>query len=346
MNHFNLLNTKVCDSMATNKHALIRYKLLDKCFSNKWKKYFIDDLIEYCTGELTTYVGSETKVSRRQLLDDITFMRSEAGYQAPIVSMKDGKRVFYRYDSTDFSILKQPLNTSEQEQIQQALETLGRIKGIPQLEWLNSVQAKLSSGLKLDQQQKPVISFEENEFLKGLEYLETLYQFIIHKRVLAIKYQGFRQLEPVVYIIHPYYLKQYNNRWFLFGLNEDKGQVQNLALDRIQEIEQLDLLSFKNPAIDFDDYFYDIVGVTNSAERKIEQIILKFSAGRLPYILSKPIHGSQRYKDGIIYLNLKINKELESLILSFGSDVEVLEPITLRDSVKFLVESMHRFYED
>lgn len=330
--------------MATNKHALIRYKLLDKCFSNKWKKYFIDDLIASCTAELTTYVGSETKVSRRQLLDDITFMRSEAGYQAPIVSMKDGKRVFYRYDSTDFSILKQPLNASEQEQIQQALETLGRIKGIPQLEWLNSVQAKLSSGLKLDQQQKPVISFEENEFLKGLEYLEPLYQFIIHKRVLAIKYQGFRQLEPVVYTIHPYYLKQYNNRWFLFGLNDDNGQIQNLALDRIQEIGQLDSLPHKNSAIDFDDYFYDIVGVTNSAEREIEQVILKFSTGRLPYILSKPIHGSQRYKDGVIYLNLKINKELESLVLSFGRDVEVIEPVSLRSNIKVIIDEIQQNY--
>ncbi|UQA76714.1 WYL domain-containing protein [Sphingobacterium siyangense] len=330
--------------MATNKHALIRYKLLDKCFSNKWKRYFIDDLIAYCTEELTTYVGSETKVSRRQLLDDITFMRSEAGYQAPIVSMKEGKRVFYRYDSTDFSILKQPLNASEQEQIQQALETLGRIKGIPQLEWLNSVQAKLSSGLKLDQQQKPVISFEENEFLKGLEHLEPLYQFIIHKRILDIKYQGFRQLEPVVYTIHPYYLKQYNNRWFLFGLNEGSGQIQNLALDRIQEIAQLDSLPYKNSAMDFDDYFYDIVGVTNSAEREIEQVILKFSMGRLPYILSKPIHGSQRYKDGVIYLNLRINKELESLVLSFGSDVEVLEPSTFRQTIKEIFANIGQIY--
>ncbi len=330
--------------MATNKHALMRYKFLDKCFSNKWKKYFIEDLIEYCTVELTAYVGSATKVSRRQLLDDITFMRSEAGYKAPILSMKEGKRVYYCYESADFSILKQPLNGSEQEQIQQVLETLGRIKGVPQLEWLNSVQAKLSSGLKLDQQQKPVISFEENEFLKGLEYLEPLYQFIIHKRVLAITYQGFRQFEPVVYIIHPYYLKQYNNRWFLFGFNEDTGHMQNLALDRIQEIEQLNSLPYKESFIDFDDYFYDIIGVTNSVDQKIERVVLKFNVNRIPYVLSKPIHGSQRYKNGLIYLELKINRELESCILSFGNDIEVIEPIYLRNQIDTIVKEIYQTY--
>ncbi|WP_426790701.1 helix-turn-helix transcriptional regulator [Sphingobacterium sp. WOUb80] len=330
--------------MATNKHALIRYKLLDKCFSNKWKKYFIDDLIEYCTAELTAYVGAKTKVSRRQLLDDITFMRSEGGYHAPILSVREGKRVYYCYDPPEFSILKQPLNASEQEQIKQVLETLGRISGVPQLEWLNAVQTKLSSGLKLDRQQRPVISFEENEFLRGLEYLEPLYQHIIHRQMLAITYKGFKQTDPTVYRIHPYYLKQYNNRWFLFGLNEDNGQIQNLALDRILAIRPLELLSYKNSDVDFDDYFYDILGVTNAIDREAEQVILKFTEDRLPYVLSKPIHGSQRYKDGFIYLNLKINRELESLVLSFGRDVEVIEPASFRDSIEQIVGELFQCY--
>ncbi|MCW2258611.1 MULTISPECIES: helix-turn-helix transcriptional regulator [Sphingobacterium] len=330
--------------MATNKHALIRYKLLDKCFSNKWKKYFIADLIAYCTSELSAYVGSETKVSRRQLLDDITFMRSEAGYQAPIVSMKEGKRVYYRYGSVDFSILKQPLNPAEQEQIQQTLETLGRIKGMPQLEWLNTVQAKLSSGLKLDQQKRSVISFEDNEFLKGLEYLEPLYQNIIHSQVISINYQGFKQAEPMDYIIHPYFLKQYNNRWFLFGCNEENGQIQNLALDRIRDVQPLETITYRNSQIDFDDYFYDIVGVTNLVDQLTVEVVLKFKPNRLPYVLSKPIHGSQRYKNGLIYLDLKLNRELESIVLSFGNDVEVIAPVTFRDSIEEIVRELFQRY--
>lgn len=330
--------------MATNKHALIRYKSLDKCFSNKWKKFFIDDLIAFCSDELSEYIGVETNVSRRQLLDDITFMRSEAGYSAPIASVKEGRRVYYRYDPIDFSILKQPLNAAEQEQVRMALDTLSRVKGMPQLEWLNSVQAKLSSGLKLDNQEVSIISFEENEFLKGLEYLESLYQFIIHKRVIQVSYQGYRQEEAEVYVIHPYYLKQYNNRWFLFGWNEQLEKLQNMALDRVISLEEISQISYKACEIDFEEYFEDIVGVTHPENASVEKVELKFSAGRLPYIVSKPLHGSQRVKDGIVYLDVKVNRELISLLLSYGADLEILAPLSLRDIIELEVKKMQSIY--
>ena len=99
--------------MAQNKNAQIRYKALDKCFSNQFKRFYINDLIEYCSDVLTEHYATETTVSRRQIFDDIDFMKSEAGYDAPIESVKDGKKVFYRYWDPDFSILKKPLSSQE-----------------------------------------------------------------------------------------------------------------------------------------------------------------------------------------------------------------------------------------
>lgn len=116
--------------MATNKNAAIRYKALDKCFSNPYKKFFIDDLIEYCSETLTEHYGEVTSVSRRQIFDDINFMKSEAGYEAPIESYKEGRKVFYRYENTNFSILSKPLNNLEINNLTEALETLGRMKNV------------------------------------------------------------------------------------------------------------------------------------------------------------------------------------------------------------------------
>lgn len=330
--------------MATNKHALIRYKILDKCFSNKWRSFFIEDLIEYCSKELSDYIGSGTKISRRQLLDDITFMRSETGYQAPIVSYKDGRRVFYRYNPIEFSILKQPLNESEQEQIRLALETLGRVKGIPQLEWLNTVQAKLTSGLALDSQISPIISFEENEFLKGLEYLEPIYQYIVHKCILEISYKSYRQEEITEQIIHPYYLKQYNNRWFLFGMNRDTSILQNLALDRIKHIEVATTSTFVESNVDFDEYFEDIIGVSNNPLEEVKSIKIKLSTDIIPYINSKPIHGSQKLQGDLLYLEVKLNYELEAVILSYGEKMQVLEPQELVEKMRTRIQKSFSFY--
>lgn len=68
------------NSMATNKHATIRYHALDRCFSNWGRRYYIEDLIEACNAALNEFSGVEDGVKRRQIFDDITFMESEQGW--------------------------------------------------------------------------------------------------------------------------------------------------------------------------------------------------------------------------------------------------------------------------
>lgn len=75
--------------MGVNKNAQIRYKALDSCFSNTYKRFYINDLIEHCSQVLSNHYAKETTVSRRQIIDDIDFMKSEAGFDALNESQKD-----------------------------------------------------------------------------------------------------------------------------------------------------------------------------------------------------------------------------------------------------------------
>lgn len=329
--------------MPVNKNALIRYKLLDKCFSNKWKRYYINDLIKHCSDALSEYYGKDFEVSRRQILNDIDFMRCEIGYSAPIQSLKDGRKVYYRYNPINFTISNQPLNPDEEQQIKLAIETLGRIKGIPQLAWINAVQTKLSAGFNLDESPTPVISFQENEFLKGLSFLEPLYQFIVHRQVILVTYKGYKQEVFEEHEIHPYYLKQYNNRWFLYGWNAAVQRIQNLALDRFLEINQYNKAYVEN-TIDFEEYFEDIIGVTNFSNRVVQDVIIRLAEAIIPYVNSKPLHGSQKIKENVLILQLKLNYELESLILSFGENMEVLAPKELKEKIQERIKSMGNSY--
>lgn len=86
--------------MAQNKNAQIRYKALDQCFSNLYKPFYIEDLIKFCSKVLTEHYMQETTVSRRQIFDDIAFMRSSAGFAAPVESFKEGRKVYYRYSDS------------------------------------------------------------------------------------------------------------------------------------------------------------------------------------------------------------------------------------------------------
>lgn len=330
--------------MAQNKNAQIRYKALDKCFANRYKKFYISDLIDYCSQILSDHYAQETTVSRRQIFDDMDFMKSEAGYDAPIESLKDSRKVYYRYSDPEFTILKTPLNPAEMDSLQEALETLSRMNNIPGFEWVNSLQTKLQSGLNQEKQNQQIISFEDNEFLKGLEFLNPLYQFIVNKQCLAITYKGFSAEKENIFMVSPYYLKQYNNRWFLFVHNHQVEKIQNLALDRIIKLDSCNEV-YEECSMNFTEYFEDIVGVSNDLTKDVVEVKIKLSDNILPYINSKPVHGSQHVKENILTLKVRLNFELESTILFHGENMTVLEPPILVDKIKKRLEDMNNNYE-
>jgi len=334
--------------MATNKHATIRYKTLNKCFRNPGRTYYIDDLIEACNDTIFEYSGIEDGVKRRQVLDDIKFMESEQGWNVPLDHIRDGHKVYYRYEDMSFSINNQPLNETEENQLKEALLTLSRFKGMPQFEWVDEITARLDSGLGLSKSNQQIIEFEQNDFLQGMEHITPLYNAILYKKVLNVSYKSFKSDNIQTIIFHPYYLKQYKNRWFVFGLNEELSLITNLALDRIVAIEDNKEAYIPN-TIDFSEYFEDVIGVTVDKEAKLEKILLKANSDLYPYIQTKPLHGSQKKKETadtyvLIELELIPNYELESLILSYGEGIEVLSPKILREKIKTRLELSTKNY--
>lgn len=317
--------------MATNKHAIIRYRTLDKCFSNRFRKYFIEDLMDACSEALSEYAGEGVTISRRQIFDDMNFMKTDAGYAAPLESLRDGRRTFYRYSEKDFSIDNRPLNPDETEQLANALEVFSRVKGLPGFQWMQNLETHLRS--TLEENEQPIISFQENEYLIGKDHLQELYNYIKNKTVLAIRYKSFNMEDSATFEIHPYHLKQSNNRWYLFGWNTEADLLYNLPLDRIIDFEAKNVL-YRPCDVDFSEYFEDIVGVTNYPDAIVQQVVIEAKdQSVLPYIVSKPMHGSQRIKENEIHLEVKINYELKALIRSFGNKLEVLEPAELREGL-------------
>ena len=152
--------------MSTNKHAIIRYQTLDKCFRNSGRNYAIEDLVEECNKSIYDYTGKEEGIKKRQLYDDIRFMESEQGWNIELKKVKNGRTVFYKYEKSNFSISNQPLNETEANQLREALLTLDRFKGLPQYNWINEINARLESSFNLKQKGAKIISFEQNEYLR------------------------------------------------------------------------------------------------------------------------------------------------------------------------------------
>ena len=335
--------------MATNKHATIRYQVLDRCFKNTGRKYSMDDLVLECNKALNEYTGAKTSVMRRQVYEDIKFMESSQGWSIALERVRDGHKVLYRYEDRSFSINSQPLNQTEQKQLKEALLTLSRFKGMPQFEWVDELSARLDSGLGLSQHTGPVIEFEQNKYLKGLDHITPAYNAIVHARALKILYQSFKQEAPDEFIFYPYFLKQFNNRWFLFGKREGVDSLVNLALDRIQQIEESSKKFIPNKSIDFSEYFEDVIGVTVRAETDAEKLLLKISSSVWPYIESKPLHGSQKVKsrsgsDVVVELNVQVNHELIALLFSYMDTIEIIDPKALRERIKDISKAIYSKY--
>ena len=201
--------------MATNRHAQIRYNTLDKCFRNPGRNYTIEDLLEVCNGAIFEFDPNSKGIKRRQLFDDIRYMESSQGWSVELDEnfeiWKEG--ALYRYEDVDFSITNQPLNESDANQLKTAIFALARMEN----SWADELSVRLREKFKMKEDPRKIIEFEENEFLKGKDYITELYNAILYKKVLKISYQSFKSTEPQLFELHPYYLRQYNNRWFLFG---------------------------------------------------------------------------------------------------------------------------------
>jgi predicted DNA-binding transcriptional regulator YafY len=289
-------------------------------------------------------------ISRRQIFEDIVFMESTEGWEIELNRLRDGKRVYYRYADTSFSINNMPLNEVEVNHLKEAFDILSQFKGMPQFEWIHELLPKLKLGISTGESKATIIEFDSNIYLKGIEHLGTLYNAIFYKKVLKISYQPYEMNEPYDVILHPYFLKQYNNRWFLFGYNPEKEKYDwNLAIDRITGIQEIKSQFKQNDLIDWQDYFEDIIGVTKPEKGALENVVLHFFDKTGHYIETKPLHGSQRSKwidDNTLEVRLQImiNYELERLILSYAESVKVIRPIGLIISLtNRLMEALTRY---
>jgi predicted DNA-binding transcriptional regulator YafY len=323
--------------MPVNRNALIRYKTIDKCLQNHYRQWTLEDLIEACSEALYEYEGILKGISKRTVQLDIQLMRSDKlGYNAPIIVF-DNK--YYTYEDRGYSITNIPLTDKDLGKMSEAVEFMKQFKGFSHFRELDGMIQKLEDHVySQKKKQKPVIDFEKNENLKGLEFLDVLYQSIIQQRAIRLTYQSFRARQSSSFDFHPYLLKEFRNRWFLLGIKNKREPILNLALDRIIDIHPSDISYIAKEEFNAEIYFKDVIGVSVSPDLAPEKVVLFVTHKHAKYVITKPFHSSQRVigKDcfGItIELTVQHNFELEKEILGLGEGIMVIAPERLKRSI-------------
>src|SRR5690606_21302011 len=336
--------------MPVNRNALIRYRTIDNCLRNRQRRWTLEDLIEACSEALYEYEGIDKGVSRRSVQMDIQMMRSDKlGYNAPIIVLE---KKYYTYEDPAYSITNIPLTDQDLGKLTEVVEILRQFKGFSHFQELSGMVQRLENKIySAKTNQEPVIDFEKNENLKGLEHIETLYQAIIKKCTVKICYQSFKARQANTFHFHPYYLKEYRNRWFVIGTKKKDAPVLTLALDRIISIEGCDIKYIPKKDFNLVDYLKDVIGVTVNINSPTERILLTADHETAPYIITKPLHHSQEVVEttssGTTFaLNVQLNFELERELLGFGDHIRVIAPERLKRRIKEILTHALDLYQN
>lgn len=328
--------------MPANKNALIRYKTIDNCLRNAYRRWTLDDLVDACSEALYDCEGISKGVSVRTVQADIQIMRSDKlGYNAPI-EVYDHK--FYRYSDKNYSIFNMPMSANDYEVMREAVDMLRQLQDFDQFAEMSDVVSRLQDKLAMTRgNRRPLVNFDSVPDLKGLKLLSPLYNYIARRQTVRIKYRPFSARETHRFIVCPYLLKEFRNRWFLFCGKASNLLLYNLALDRIESVEPVDVPFRDNPQFDPEHFFDDVIGVSKNVGTRPHTVTFWASREQSGYIITKPVHPSQRLlsrnkEDGscIFQIRVVVNMEMYSVFLSYGYGVRILSP-------GFVVRSMRTF---
>ena len=307
----------------------------------------LNELLKHNDGYTIMDLQILLDVEERTVRKDLTLIQSKPYLAKLVPDLYRGRMRVYKYADTSYDLPLFKKHDGLKEKMDEVVSSLSEFRGLPQYEWLKACLLAIESDSLGDV--KGVMSFETNAELSGLEFLQPLINAIQHKYPVRLTYQPYGKEERTINV-HPYHLKQYNNRWFLIGRPEKADVLHNYALDRVSDIAHLSK-DYIDTDVDFDEYFDDVIGVTVN-DIKTEKVELLVSRKRYPYIKTKPLHWSQKHEKDkdtedqvCITIEVKPNKELIAMLMSFGSDLIVISPENVRSEIAERITKLYQEYK-
>lgn len=337
--------------MPTVKNAQIRFRIIDRCIRNQYKPFPTkEDLRQACEENLFGSSHGE-HISDSTIEKDLFAMRMD--HDAPIKYSKREKG--YYYEDPNFSLENIPLSEDDVDAIKFAANIFDQFKGVPVFKQFEYAIDKILDRVNIsqnieDEAVNKYVQFESGVSMGGSEYLQPILEGIKEKRIITFDYQSFKSSKSKIRRVHPYLLKEYRNRWYVIGFSEDKGDIITYALDRIKDLQLTEDYFIEEKDFNSDDYFSYAMGITSG---KGEPSLIRIEANEVlsKYLKSQPLHQSQTVlkekKSGnvIFTYKLHITPELTMQLLSYGSEVKVLEPKSLVKKMTASAKEMLKLYK-
>ena len=329
------------------KNALIRFRIIDKMIRNKYKSYpSKKELREACEESLYGSIEG-VHICNSTIEKDLFNMKMD--HDAPIkYSKKNGG---YYYEDSTYSINDIPLSEDELSSIKYAVDTLHQFKETPFFKEFGNAIDKIVDRISVGGAQNEMskyIQFEAATSVGGNEFLPILLEAIQRKKKVWFIYTSFIKGQGKPRKVSPLFLKEYRNRWYLISYDPSQKDIRTYALDRMEDPKILEDEQITPQGFDAEVYFENAMGIT-SYKGEAKKIIIHADEIASKYIKSQPIHHSQEImkesKEGTHFtFKLLLSEELIRTLLSYGGEIEVIEPEDLKKALKERILSMKKRY--
>lgn len=263
---------------------------------------------------------------------------------------KAGKGKAFRYIGANEDPLAAERQAIEQKRVEDYVAFCKASAGILPSSWFSSFFEKTQLLLDTNREMESGTSHIRSSLEQNLTNIDLLPLFnkaITDRQVLRFSYQRFGQ-EPFELTFHPQFLKEYNGRWFVFGdANREPFKAYNVPLDRIvgevTVVEDVEYIPTEKGF--YQNFFKNIIGVTHEKGAKVEEVVIRTKTEyQHGLLLTKPLHHSQKeilpfgehegQWYGEVTLTIEPNRELRGKILLYGENLEVIQPHSLREQIK------------
>ena len=355
----------------------IRLEILDSLFQTQWSSY--DEISKKIKNQLNidpptkksiqNYIKSikEGKCWPQDLLNE--FEMNSDGYYDVIEERQISKEKEFKYIDPNFTIFPNKLSENISNSLVPFIEFVRQVSGIENVfgtvidgieelleaQGINIHGKTTPNNLQLDV--KELFNVESGTLVEI--YIPKIIQAIANKLPLRVYYKPFKFAADVCLKIHPYKLVEFNKRWFLiayleevFSENIDNpyfnrlNLINNFAVDRISSIDkQYPHDEYHNAKVDINQVLQDTIGISVDFDNfEKENVKIELSDSLVPYFLSKPIHFKQKNKGNLFEYNIIITRELEQILLSYGENIKVISPETLRARMSDRIKKMNKIY--
>ena len=184
----------------------------------------------------------------------------------------------------------------------------------------------------------------------GEQFLAPIIEALRDKTAIEMTYQGFGKPHPSTFVIEPYCLKMFKQRWYLLAYSPDLDKMLIYSLDRIHAIEPTKQKYELPKDFDAEFYFRDAYGVTVLDEQQQpENIVISIDEYQANYLRTLPLHPSQKEIEPIngypaFSFYLYPADEFLRELYAYGSNLEVHEPKWLREDFAKDAKKTNKMY--